>query len=663
MRKRKLIIAGMAALVAVSMIGGTWAVWSQRLITKNEYMTAKYSTFLREKFESPDEWLPGEEEQKAVWVENKSTIPIIAKITMTQNWERVADVTATRVKQETTDGHIEVDEEVVAKAGQEMGDTFLADEAADSYQYAAIWNLNTTPGEEVMVLSSKRAADLGLRMPGITEVSSIEEAAGHWLMLDESPDQLGRYTFYFVGEVPAGERTPDLLKSVTMNPLLKATVTGTRVYYEKLEDGSYRKVTEDTIQRYTDVPGGYDNCRYTLSVTMDTVQATPAGLRNSMAFKDEVGEFLSGYIKGLGYDGSDTPGLKVMTIRSEGDRLTYTPTRLVDGVNQPDEGNWFMSFTNMVPGESYTDTLKIENTTSDGYTVYMRIVPKADEALGTDAETIALKRELLERIFMEVYYLDEASAKRLEQQAMAKAQGGLLSPIVAWAAEGDEPIQMRGTLLYRGTSTGVYNDTDAVRDELRNLIPLGYFGGHDEGTIYVRLTLDPTICLESEQVGEYPSEPAYKYADLLTKVDWEFLIQWDDEPEETTSPTEPTNPTEPTSPTNPTSPTEPTSSTEPTSPTNPTNPTSPVTPTSPANPPSLVNIPPEDVPLTQFDIPDGDVPLAEFIPDGDVPLAFLAPATGDERPVVPMMVTVLAMFGLVCVLGYLAFGEKEKQDS
>lgn len=644
MRKRKLMIAGMAALVAMSMIGGTWAVWSRRLIAKNEYMTAKYSTFLRELFESPQHWLPGEEEQKAVWVENKSTIPIIAKITMTQSWVRTADVTASVVTQETEGGHIEIGEKVVAQEGQELGNTFLADEENNSYQYAAIWNLNTAPGEEVMVLSSKRAEDPGLRMQGITEVDSIEEAKGHWLMLDETPDQLGRFTFYYVGEVPAGKRTPDLLKSVTMNPLLKATVTGTHIYYEKMEDGTYRTVTEDKIQWYNDMAGGYDNCRYTLSVTMDTVQATPAGIASSQAFKDEIGEYLatSGYIKGLGYDASRTP-LKVMTIRSDGDRLYYTPTRLVDGQNQPDAGNWFMSFTNMVPGENYTDTLKIENTTSDGYTVYMRIVPKADAELGTDPETIRLKRELLERIFMEVYYLDNDTARRLEQRASAGKEGGLLSPIVAWAGEGDPLIEMRGTLLYRGTSTGIYSDTDAVRDELRNLIPLGYFGPHDEGTIYVRLTLDPSIGLDEPSIErsnglnasydpnialrnqeETDYEPAYKYADLLTKVDWEFLIQWD-EPDNPHDPTDPTNPTNPTSPTSPTRPTE------------------------------IITQP--ETPLTY--IASNETPLA-FIPDEDVPLAFLSPQTGDERPVVPLIVTVLAAFGLMCVLGYLAFGDKKE---
>ena len=47
MKKTKIYIAGLAALAAASMIGGTWAVWTQQLLAKNEYRTAKYSTFLQ----------------------------------------------------------------------------------------------------------------------------------------------------------------------------------------------------------------------------------------------------------------------------------------------------------------------------------------------------------------------------------------------------------------------------------------------------------------------------------------------------------------------------------------------------------------------------------------------------------------------------------------
>ena len=600
------VMAGIAAILAVSMVGGTWAVWTQSLIAKNEYKTAKYSTFLREKFESPNAWLPGEKEEKAVWVENQGTIPIIAKVTMMQNWERTGDVTATWIEQ-TDDDNIQVHEnEIVAEKGQILSNTFLADENTDSYQYAALWNLNKSPGYEVMILKDKRADDPGLRMQGITEISTIEEAAGHWLMLDENPDQLGRYTFYYIGEVAPNDRTPNLLESVTMNPLLEATVTDTKIYYEKLEDGSYKQVTENIVKSYNGIPGGYDNCRYTLSVTMDTVQATPSGIRASNAFQDEIGTFLAGYVKGLGYDGSEIPGIKQMTITKDSrNRLSYTPTRLVDGENHPDEGNWFMSFTNMVPGEVYTDTLKIKNDSSSHFNVYMRIIPKSDEELDSDPETAEVKKELLEHIFMEVYYLNEDSAKRLENND-----------------ENTDPL--KGVLLYQGTATGVLNESDADYDTLRDLIPLGYYSANEEGTIYVRLTLDPEIGLETADIGEYLSEPTYKYADLLTKVDWEFLIQQN---QKTTGGGSGPGPGSDPGPNTP----ETTQTT--------------ITTQDQPDPNELVEIPDEDSPLANF---DGD-PRSMYIPDAETPLGVLFPKTGDSVPIIPIAVTCVVSLGYLMI--------------
>lgn len=58
-----------------------------------------------------------------------------------------------------------------------------------------------------------------------------------------------------------------------------------------------------------------------------------------------------------------------------------------------DEGNWFMSFTNMVPGGQYEDQLNIENGSKKTYALYMQVIPlQQDEK----------KDELLELISMKV---------------------------------------------------------------------------------------------------------------------------------------------------------------------------------------------------------------------------------------------------------------------
>ena len=619
MRKKKIIIAGAAALLALSMIGGTWAAWSQTLVAKNEYETAKYSTFLTEHFKEPENWEPGITEQKEIMVTNDSTIPIVAQVKMRQKWYRTEDRVITTYEQPEEGGEV-VEKNVTVPAGT-LNNTFKDDDNEE--QYAAVWNFNGSAGEEVYVLESGTAKSKGLR-PHYSDGEPLRtvakpDEAGHWLLKSETPDEAGWFTFYFVGRIEAGSQSPKLLESVTMNPLLEATITGSETYYVAEKDGGYRQVTMNSVtSKYGEGLGGYDGCNYDIDVTMKTTQATAGGMQYTYDKEwDEITECIAGYIKdGLGYDGSDIPGQKKLWIVQQGRELAYVPTREVDGEDKLDPGNWFMSFTNMVPGETYTDTLKISNEASRSYTVYMRITPKAEGALDSDPDIEELKRELLEKIYMEVYYLDDDTAERLAAQPAA-------------AAETDQPIEMKGTLLYKGTSTGIaQNYTGAAQDRpdydtLRYLIPLGRYYRGDEGTIFVRLTLDPNIGLTDEQVkrSEETGEviaPDYRYADLLTKVDWEFLIQ------QVPSGGPGGNPGG--------------------------GPGSGTSTIISDNPP----------PLASFDEPE--VPLGTMIPDEDVPLAFLAPVTGDETPIVPIMVTAAALLALMAVFGALAFGGKKKKE-
>lgn len=110
-----------------------------------------------------------------------------------------------------------------------------------------------------------------------------------------------------------------------------------------------------------------------------------------------------------------------------------------------DDGNWFMSFTNMVPGGEYTDQLKIENGSKKTCALYMQVVPiKQDEK----------KDELLELISMKV---------------------------------------LLGTkTLYEGTASGKnYNNGN-----LRNVIFLGNYKPGEEDQINVELKLDKNAGLE-----------------------------------------------------------------------------------------------------------------------------------------------------------------------
>lgn len=110
-----------------------------------------------------------------------------------------------------------------------------------------------------------------------------------------------------------------------------------------------------------------------------------------------------------------------------------------------DDGNWFMSFTNMVPGGKYTDQLKIENGCKKTYALYMQVLP---------IEQSAKKDELLELISMKV--------------------------------------SLGSKTLYEGTASGKkYNNGN-----LQKVIFLGNYKPGEEDMINVELELDKNVGLE-----------------------------------------------------------------------------------------------------------------------------------------------------------------------
>ena len=108
-------------------------------------------------------------------------------------------------------------------------------------------------------------------------------------------------------------------------------------------------------------------------------------------------------------------------------------------------GNWFMSFTNMVPGGDYTDRLKIENGSKKTYDLYMQVLP---------VEQDQKREELLELISTKV------------------------------SRDSDE--------LYEGTANG----KDYQHGNLQNVIYIGRYEPNETGTITVNLELSKDIGIE-----------------------------------------------------------------------------------------------------------------------------------------------------------------------
>lgn len=232
-------------LLVICYIGSVFAYWTQELIVHNEFETAKYETHLKEQFVSPNNWLPGQEINKDVWVTNKGTVPAFAKIVLQQEWVRSETVT-------------DIDGSIISP---EAGENFpLVFDSSNGKEYAAeiVW------GNHVKLLASGRNSEIDL---GIPVVKSIADAAGDWLMVDDQPDEMGNYTLYYIGVINQDAETPLVVDAVMMNPQIQPAVIGKNMYFDKATNTwimrSERNSTYD-----------YECAKYTLSVNATTVQAT-----------------------------------------------------------------------------------------------------------------------------------------------------------------------------------------------------------------------------------------------------------------------------------------------------------------------------------------------------------------------------------------------------
>lgn len=429
-------VLGLAALLLMSMIAGTWAYWTQTQQALNEFQAGKYSTNLVEEFVPPDEWMPGEEVNKDVKVTNTGTVPVFASITISQEWlrrENVYDV----------DGKV-----ILPAAGDAFPNTF---DGTEGKEYAALikW------GKDVVLLSSGKTKEASLSL-GIPTVNSVEDARGKWLLVSETPDSNGNFTFYYIGVVVSNSETPILLDGVEMNPEIQAIILAENTVWNK----ETKEWVTTTVQNPTH---DYQNAHFTLGVKMNTVQATAEAMKEMFGSDTNSSQEVIAYLESISVLGKDVDYSrdnnvkeKKLYLSANNGVLTYTPAT-------PGE-NWFMSHLNMMPGEIYEDILQIENQTNRNYTMFMQVVEK-------DGFTEGLPKELLELIHMKVYYGEE--------------------------------------LIYDGTALG--KDYNGSIRNLQNVISLGKYASGVKSKIRVVLQLDKNTSLE--------------YADLLTQIDWKFMVE------------------------------------------------------------------------------------------------------------------------------------------
>lgn len=454
MRKGKHAVLGLAALLSVAAIGGTWASWTQELKAGNEFMTGSYNTSLDETFESPTNWKPGERTEKAVQVTNKGTVDAMAKVVINQSWEPSFPLTFQA----------------------QNGDT----------EYAAIPEFNKN--NVVLLASGDADGAVDANRWGLQAVTRAEEAKGKWLLLNEIPEgDNGSFTLYYMGIIEAGKSSPQLLDSVSMNSRITSSIVDKEYEPEADGEGNYTgkivlKATSNDSQGT-----GYENGTYTMTINATTVQATQAAVQQVLGQGAEDAETLDYLVKNIAEEGVfEAKEPKTLKFAETDGTMTYVPYR--DGDGQVEEGNWFMSFTNMVPGGIYRDRLNIENASNKTWKLYMKALPR---------EQSALQDELLEKISMKVWYTNPSGEEKLLYTGNS----------------------LGSTLLTQGDTAGGTEGERAV-----------YLGGYEsgrKGSIRVELQLDPTLTLTEDpsitpEAGE--SSLVNKYAGVLSKIDWQFMV-------------------------------------------------------------------------------------------------------------------------------------------
>lgn len=454
MRKGKHAVLGLAALLSVAAIGGTWASWTQELKAGNEFMTGSYNTSLDETFESPTNWKPGERTEKAVQVTNKGTVDAMAKVVINQSWEPSFPLTFQA----------------------QNGDT----------EYAALPEFNKN--NVVLLASGDADKDVNANRWGLQAVTKAEEAKGKWLLLNELPEgDNGSFTLYYMGIIEAGKSSPQLLDSVSMNSRITSSIVDKEYEPEADGEGNYTgkivlKATSNDSQGT-----GYENGTYTMTINATTVQATQAAVQQVLGQGAEDAETLDYLVKNIAEEGVfEAKEPKTLKFAETDGTMTYVPYR--DGDGQVEEGNWFMSFTNMVPGGIYRDRLNIENASNKTWKLYMKALPR---------EQSALQDELLEKISMKVWYTNPSGEEKLLYTGNS----------------------LGSTLLTQGDTAGGTEGERAV-----------YLGGYEsgrKGSIRVELQLDPTLTLTEDpsitpEAGE--SSLVNKYAGVLSKIDWQFMV-------------------------------------------------------------------------------------------------------------------------------------------
>lgn len=278
MKSKKIL--GIAALAAVTAVGGSFAYFQQTMVADNPFDTGTYNTTMQETFNPADgeDWQPGATVNKEVKVVNTGDQPVVVRAKFDEKWTRKGATTPFKsisAAEDATDG------------------------GTSSKKITNVYQAPTEAGGTDGSTNGLFAADDTVVQKNLATPSKWILGADGW--------------YYYISEVqPAGEtgsETDLLLESVTLasdldlgvedikytytlNGAEPIDVPGEFVVNGKVDLKALSKelglskgdtlTTDVKVGTVNDT--GYSNADYVLTVTTQTVQATAAAVQD--AFKD-----------------------------------------------------------------------------------------------------------------------------------------------------------------------------------------------------------------------------------------------------------------------------------------------------------------------------------------------------------------------------------------
>ena len=103
MKKKKSLIA-IVALLLVVVVGATFAYFQSNSTFVNIFNTGTYRIVTTEVFESPSNWVPGQEIPKTITSTNEGTIPAAIRVSYTEQWIKNIDGVDTDITSQVDEG-------------------------------------------------------------------------------------------------------------------------------------------------------------------------------------------------------------------------------------------------------------------------------------------------------------------------------------------------------------------------------------------------------------------------------------------------------------------------------------------------------------------------------------------------------------------------------